>query len=70
MTTLSNEDKIAIINQHKRTVEYSKYGVELSILEENAVASPNAQVITSLNTELADLNSKITALDAEIAALS
>ena len=70
MTTLSNEDKIAIINQHKRSVEYSKYGVELSILEENAITSPNAQTITSLNNELSDLNSKIAALDAEIAALA
>lgn len=70
MTTLSNEDKVAIINQHKRTVEYSKYGIELSILEENSITSPNTQTITSLNNELADLNSKLDALDAEIAALS
>lgn len=70
MTTLSNEDKIAIINQHKRSVEYSKYGVELSILEENAITSPNSQTIASLNNELTDLNSKLSALDAEIAALA
>jgi hypothetical protein len=70
MTTLSNEDKIAIINQHKRSVEYSKYGVQLSIIEENAITSPNTQTISSLNNELSDLNSKLAALDAEIAALS
>lgn len=70
MTTLSNEDKIAIINQHKRSVEYSKYGVQLSIIEENAITSPNSQTIASLNNELADLNSKLSALDAEIAALA
>ena len=70
MTILSNEDKIAIINQHKRSVEYSKYGVELSIIEENAVASPNSQNISSLNNELTDLNNKLAALDAEIASLS
>jgi hypothetical protein len=69
MTTLSNEDKIAII-QHKRSVEYSKYGVQLSIIEENAITSPNTQTISSLNNELSDLNSKLAALDAEIAALS
>lgn len=70
MTILSNEDKIAIINQHKRSVEYSKYGVELSIIEENAVVSPNSQNISSLNNELTDLNNKLAALDAEIASLS
>lgn len=70
MTTLSNEEKIAIVNQHKRTVEYSKYGVELSIMEENAVDSPNQSIVDSLNDQLADLNSKLAVLDAEITALS
>lgn len=70
MTTLSNEEKITIVNQHKRTVEYTKYGVELSIMEENAVESPNQETINSLNDQLADLNSKLTVLDAEITALS
>lgn len=70
MTTLSNEEKITIVNQHKRTVEYSKYGVELSIMEENAVDSPNQSTIDSLNDQLADLNSKLAVLDAEITALS
>jgi len=70
MTTLSNEEKITIVNQHKRTVEYTKYGVELSIKEENAVDSPNQDAISSLNEQLADLNSKLAVLDAEITALS
>jgi hypothetical protein len=70
MTTLSNEEKITIINQHKRTVEYSKYGVQLSIIEENAVQSPSQETLDSLNNSLSDLNSKLAALDAEIASLS
>ncbi len=70
MTTLTNEEKITIVNQHKRTVEYTKYGVELSIKEENAVDSPNQDAISSLNEQLADLNSKLAVLDAEITALS
>lgn len=70
MTTLSNEEKIGIVNQHKRTVEYSKYGVELSIMEENSVESPNQAIIDSLNDQLADFNSKLAVLDAEITALS
>ena len=70
MTTLSNEEKIAIVNQHKRTVEYSKYGIELSLMEENAVQSPSQTTLDSLNDQLSDLNSKLAALDAEILALS
>jgi hypothetical protein len=70
MTILTNEEKIAIINQHKRTVEYTKYGVELSILEENSVESPNQETLDSLNASISDLNSKLAVLDAEIASLS
>lgn len=69
MTILTNEEKINIIDQHKRSVEYSKYGYELSIIEENAVSTPNQSAIDSLNQQISDLNSKLAALDAEIAAL-
>lgn len=70
MTTLSNEDKIAIINQHKRNIEYSKYGYEVSLIAENAVSSPDQSAIDSINDQISDLNSKLAALDAEIASLS
>ena len=70
MTTLSNEDKISIINQHKRNVEYSKYNLAVSLIEENAVLSPDQDAITALNAKIADHNSKLSALDAEIDSLS
>lgn len=69
MTTLTNEDKISIINQHKRNIEYAKYGYEISLIAENAVASPNQAAINSINDQIADANSKLAALDAEIASL-
>lgn len=70
METLTNEDKISIINQHKRNLEYSKYGIEISILEEQAVDSPSESVISSFNKQISEINKKITVLDAEIASLS
>lgn len=70
MTTLSNEDKVSLINQHKRNVEFAKYNIELSIIEENAVSEPNAETLAGLNEQIADFNSKISALDAELADLS
>lgn len=69
MTTLSNEDKISIINQHKRNIEYVRYGLELSIIEENATANPNQENLDSFNNQITDLDSKIAALDAELASL-
>jgi hypothetical protein len=70
MTTLTNEDKIAIITQHKRNIEYTKYGYEVALIAESATSSPNQESINTYNSEIADLNRKLDALDIEIAALS
>lgn len=69
-TQLSNEEKVAIVNQHKRNVENQKYNVELSIMQENAVTTPNQDLISSLTAQKADLDKKIVALDAELETLS
>jgi type I restriction-modification system DNA methylase subunit len=70
MTTLSNEDKIAIVNQHKRNIEYSKYNLQVSLIEENAISNPDQTAIADLNSKIAELDNKLDALDAEIASLS
>jgi hypothetical protein len=70
MTTLSNEDKVAIVNQHKRNLEYSKYNLQLSIIEENSITSPSTATINGLNAQIAELNSKLAALDEELASLA
>jgi len=66
MTTLSNEDKISIIVQHKRNIEYSKYNTQLSIIEENAITSPNQETIKTLNDQIIEFDKKINALDKEL----
>lgn len=67
---LSNEEKISIVNQHKRAIEYSKYNLTISLIEENAVLNKDQDTIDSLTAKLADHNSKLSALDAEIDSLS
>jgi len=69
MTTLDKEDKVAIINQHKRNIEYSKYNLEVSLITENAVLNPDETNIDSINEKIADLDRKLSVLDAEIASL-
>ena len=69
MTQLTNEDKVAIINSHKRSVEYSKYNLELLILEENAITSPDQTSLDSYNAQIIELENKLAVLDAEIASL-
>ena len=65
-TLLSNEEKTGIINQHLKNLHYSKFNLELSVVEENAKTSPEEATLTSLNTQLVDIDSRITALEAEL----
>lgn len=66
---LSNEDKLAIINSHKKNIEFNKYNIQISIIEENAIDNPSQETIASLNSQIEDYNDKLAALDAEIASL-
>jgi hypothetical protein len=68
-TILSNEEKINIINQHLNNLHYSKFNLEISIIEENAKSSSNASYVQGLNNQIEDCNKQISALDAEIATL-
>jgi len=65
-TLLSNEEKAGIINQHLKNLHYNKFNIEISIVEETAKITPEAEVLTSLNTQLADFDSRIEALEAEL----
>jgi len=67
---LSNEDKISVVNQHKRAIEYSKYNLTVSLIEENAVLNKDQDAIDSLTAKIADHDGKLSALDAEIDSLS
>jgi hypothetical protein len=68
--TLTNEEKIAIVSQHLKNVEYSLYNLALSLIEENSVSSTDADKISSLNSQIADLNLQKTALTTELSTLS
>jgi hypothetical protein len=66
---LTNEDKIDIINQHKKNLEYSKYYIEISLLQENSIEVPEKEKITLLNNQMLDVNSKIAVLEKELLSL-
>lgn len=67
---LSKEEKIQIINSHKRSLAYNKYNLEIDILQENAKTSPNAEGIANLNSQILEINNQVSALDAELAVVS
>jgi len=67
---LSNEEKISIIESHLRTLGYSKYNLEVNLMEEEAATTPVAEAIASVNAQIASVNNKIEALVTELASLS
>lgn len=69
-TILTNEEKSGIVSQHIKNVEYSLYNLNLSLIEENAVSSPDADKISSLNDQIADLDAQKSALQTELANLA
>jgi hypothetical protein len=63
---ITNEEKMGIINQHMRNVQVNKYNLELTLLEENALTSPNAETVSSLTAQIAEANKKMTVLETEL----
>jgi hypothetical protein len=68
--TLTNEDKIGLISQHKRNIEMNKYNLELTLIEENALSTPNAETVANITAQVNEAAAKIAALDAELASIS
>jgi hypothetical protein len=59
---LTKEEKVDIINQHVKSLNFNKYNLELSIIEESSILSPNESLINSLELQVSDLNLKLDAL--------
>lgn len=67
MEILTQEERTAIINQFVKNLEYTKYNLYVSLIAERAVDQPNQNNIDSFNSQLNDVNKKISALNAELA---
>ena len=55
MTTLSNSDKIVIIDQKIKNLDYQRYSVNLDIQLEGSVSTPDQDNLDSLNVKLSDI---------------
>lgn len=64
-STLSNEEKINIINQHIKSIDYIIYGHELDLIQANAVSSPDAAQLAAINSRITESNAKKAALVSE-----
>jgi hypothetical protein len=70
MTTLSNEEKVGIAQQHLRNLQINRYNIELSLKEEQAVSEPSDRVIQDLTDQAVTFDLRIAAIQAEISSLS
>ena len=55
---LTNEEKLGIVNQHIKSVDYNIYGLQLDLLEAQAIPEPDSVQITSLNNRIAVQNAR------------
>lgn len=66
---LTKEEKIGVIQSHMKNVQYSKYNAQITLVEEQALETPNAENVTAANEVITKADLQLTALQAEIDAL-
>jgi len=66
MTTLTNADKVNIINSKMKNLVYTKYNLDLDIIIENAKVTPSAASVSSLNSSIAEIVNQISKLQIEL----
>lgn len=67
---LTAEEKITIVEQHLKTVLYNEYNAELSLIEANAISTPNQSTIDSANAQLKDIVAQKNLLQRELDSLA
>jgi hypothetical protein len=68
--TLSKEEKISIIDSHRKNLAYNKYNLEMSKIQEDAKQNPSSTVLGDLNSKIDELSDQLAALDLEAAAVN
>jgi hypothetical protein len=62
---LTNEEKLNIVNQHIKSIDYSIYGLQLDLMEAQAIDAPDLMQVSSLNGRISSANSRRTVLVTE-----
>jgi hypothetical protein len=67
---LTKEEKAQIISSHIKNLNYTKYNLEIDILQENAKSSPLQSSLSNLNTQIDEVENQLDALQAELASVN
>ena len=70
MSLLTDADKLNVVNQHIKSLDFQIYNAELDLIEANAESPVNAESVSAINARLTAFNAKRTVLAAEAAQFS
>jgi hypothetical protein len=59
---LTYEEKLGIVDQHIKSVDYAIYGLQLDLLEIQATANPDDSQVLNINTRITAATAKRVAL--------
>lgn len=68
--TLNKQEKAQIISSHIKSLSYTRYNLEVDILQENAKTSPSAGAIANFNTQVDEVDNQIAALEIQLTAVN
>ena len=69
MTLLTNADKLNIVNQHMKSIDFQMYNFQLDLIEANSESPVNSETVSNITGKINVLTAKRTALESEAEAL-
>jgi hypothetical protein len=69
-TLLTNADKLNIVNQHIKSLDFQIYNSQIDLIEANAESPVNSETVSTINSKISIMNTKRAALAAEAAPLA
>jgi hypothetical protein len=66
---LTNDEKMMVVTQHIKNINYSLYNLNLSLNEARAIAVPNQDTINGLILQINDANAQLAVLQQEQSSL-
>ena len=67
---LTKDEKLQIINSHRKNLSYSKYNLDIDFIQENSKSTPDPVVLATIEQELEELDNQLTALNTEATAVA
>ncbi len=67
---LTKDEKLQIINSHRKNLSYSKYNLDIDYIQENAKSAPDSVVLTTIEQELDEIDNQLAALNTEATAVN